>query len=82
MRELLSLSGCNWTRAQNLLILKLIINHLTKLTKGLNFVLSTYLCTVYLTVCSCHVTYAFQSESTLYSRLNVSDLLARSRYKI
>ena len=24
-----------------------------------------------LTVCSCHVTYAFQSESTLYSCLNV-----------
>ena len=24
-----------------------------------------------LTVCSCHVTYAFQSESTLYSFLNV-----------
>ena len=32
-----------------------------------------------LTVCSYHVTYAFQSESTLYSCLNVQELLARSR---
>ena len=28
-----------------------------------------------LTVCSCHVTYAFQSESSLYSCLNVKELL-------
>ena len=35
-----------------------------------------------LTVCSCHVTYAFQSESTLYSCLNVKELLARSRREI
>ena len=34
------------------------------------------------TVCSCHVTYAFQSESTLYSCLNVKALLARSRRDI
>ena len=33
----------------------------------------------HLTVCSYHVTYAFQSESTLYSCLNVKELLARSR---
>ena len=30
----------------------------------------------HLTVCSYHVTYAFQSESTLYSCLNVKELLA------
>ena len=35
-----------------------------------------------LTVCSCHVTYAFQSESTLYSCLNVKELLVRSRREI
>ena len=35
-----------------------------------------------LTVCSYHVTYAFQSESTLYSCLNVKVLLARSRREI
>ena len=35
-----------------------------------------------LTVCSCHVTYAFPSESTLYSYLNVKELIARSRREI
>ena len=33
-------------------------------------------------VCSYHVTYAFQSESTLYSCLNVKELLAQNRCKI
>ena len=37
---------------------------------------------IILTVCSCHVTYAFQSECTLYSCLNVKELLARSRREI
>ena len=32
-----------------------------------------------LTVCSCHVTYTFQSESTLHICLNVKELLARNR---
>ena len=35
-----------------------------------------------LIVCSYHVTYALQSESTLYSCLNVKELLARSRREI
>ena len=35
-----------------------------------------------MTVCSCHVTYTFQSESTLYSCLNVKELLARSSCQI
>ena len=35
-----------------------------------------------LTVSSYHVTYAFQSESTLYSCLNVKELFARSRPEI
>ena len=35
-----------------------------------------------LTVCYYHVTYAFQSESTLYSCLNVKELLARNRRDI
>ena len=37
---------------------------------------------VLLTVCSYHVTYAFQTESTLHSCLNVKELLARSRREI
>ena len=36
----------------------------------------------WLTVCSYHATYAFQSESTLYSCLNVKELLARNRLDI
>ena len=35
-----------------------------------------------LSVCSYHVTCAFQSESTLYSCLNIKELLARSRREI
>ena len=34
------------------------------------------------TVCFCHVTYVFESESTLYSCLNVKEVLARSRREI
>ena len=34
------------------------------------------------TVCSCHVTHAFQSESTLYSCLNVKELLSRNKCDI
>ena len=37
---------------------------------------------IFVTVCSCHVMYGFQSESTLYSCLNVKELLAQSRHKI
>ena len=37
------------------------------------------ICTVHLTVCSYHATYASQNESTLYSCLNVKELLARNR---
>ena len=35
-----------------------------------------------LTVCSCHVTYAFQSDSTFYSCLSFKELLAQSRREI
>ena len=36
----------------------------------------------FMNVCSCHVTYAFQSESALYSCLNVKELFTRSRREI
>ena len=39
-------------------------------------------CTVHLTVYSCHATYLFHSESTLYICLNVQEFLARSRCEI
>ena len=45
-------------------------------------VLWVLICLVHLTVCSCQVTYTFQSKSTLYSCLNAKELLARSRHKI
>ena len=38
--------------------------------------------TEHLTVCSYHVTFEFQSESTLCSDLNVKELLTRSRREI
>ena len=34
------------------------------------------------TVCSCHVTYVFQSECTLYSCLNIIEILSQSMRKI
>ena len=37
---------------------------------------------MYFRLCSCHVTYGFQSESALYNCLNVKELLARRRHKI
>ena len=40
------------------------------------------MCTVHLTLCSYHVTYAFQSESTIYSCLNVKELLAQNTREI
>ena len=42
-------------------------------------VLWVLLCYVHLTVCSYHVTYAFYSESTLCSYLNVKELLAQNQ---
>ena len=40
------------------------------------------ICTVNLTVCSYYVMYTFESESILYSCLNVKELLAQSRREI
>ena len=37
---------------------------------------------ILVTVCSYHVMHAFESESTLYSCLNVKELLARNRREI
>ena len=71
--EIWSLSGWNWTWTCNHLVQKQILNHLVKLFNNYG---------VHLTVCSYHVTYAFQNESTLYSCLNVKELLARSRHEI
>ena len=79
-REIWSLSDCNWTRTRNHLVHKRTLNHLAKLANDWA-VLWVLICTVHLTVCSYHVTYAFQSESTLYSCLNVKDLLALQAFR-
>ena len=71
------------TRTHNHLVRKRRLNPLAKLAKWLSWaVLCVLICTVDLTVWSCHVTYAFQSESTLSSCLNVKELFAQSRRKI
>ena len=74
-----SLSDCNWTRTHNHLVHKWTLNHLAKLAKWSSRVL---ICTVHLTVCSYHVMYVFQSESTFYRCLNVKELFAWSRGEI
>ena len=81
------LSDCNWTRTHNHLVHKQTFqkrtpNHLAKLALNYWAVLWILFCTAHLTVCSCHVTYAFQSESTLNSCLNVKEHLARHRREI
>ena len=80
-REIWRWTDCNWTRTQNHLVLKRTLNHLANWPND-RAVFWVLICTVHLTVCSCHVTYAFESESTLYSCLNVKELLARSRREI
>ena len=53
------------------------LNALIRLKKFMNFEEKKILINSYfMTVCYYHVTYAFQSESTLYSCLNVKELLA------
>ena len=55
-REVWRLSGCNWTRTQNHLVLKGTLNHLAKLVKWLSCVLSTYLYGAFdCMFLSCHV---------------------------
>ena len=76
---------CNWTQSHDHLVHKRTLSHLAKLayfkydTISLNdwAALWVLFCAVHLTVCSYHVTYMFQSEYTLYSCLNVKELLVR-----
>ena len=76
------LSDYNLTRTQNHLFHKWTLNHLAKLALNDWAVSWVLICTVHLTVCSCRVVYVFQSESMLYSCLNVKELLARRRREI
>ena len=74
----LHICGSSSIRTHNHLVRKLILNHLAKLAKWLSCI-GTVICTVHLTVWYYHVTYPFQSESTLYSCLNGKELLVRDR---
>ena len=67
----------NGIRTDNHLVRKGTLNHLAKLANNWA-VLWVLLCAVHLTVCSYHVTYVFQSESTVYICLNIKELLARN----
>ena len=57
----------NWTWTQNHLVHENNTQPFSQTGQNDWAVFWVLICTVHLTVCSCHVTYAFQSESTLYS---------------
>ena len=73
----------------NSIVTELIIGG-RKLNISLVFITQSYfkvpkdvrLVSTQLPVCSCHVTYAFRSESTLYNCLNVKEFFAQSRREI
>ena len=79
--QIWSLSDFNWTRTQNHLAYKRTLNHMAKLTEWLSL-FWVHICRVNLTVCFCHVRYAFPSESTVSSCLNVKELVAARRRQI
>ena len=76
-------SKLNWKSHVNVIATKLNRAN-AMLYKVRGFVNPNILKSIYygLTVCYCHATYPFQSEFTLYSCLNVKDLLAQSSCKI
>ena len=62
------LVDCNWTRTHKHLVCKWTLNHLVKVTKWFSWIVSSFLYGAFVR-CICmflSVTYAFQSESTLY----------------
>ena len=79
-REIWSLSHCNETRTYNHLVHKRTLNHLAKWSNDW-VVLWVISCTVHLNACCYHVTYSFQSESTLCKSTLYVQLSARLRTK-
>ena len=78
--QIRNLSDYNRIRIHNHLVRKWTLNHSVKLIKWST--LWVCICMVHLTVCSYHVTYAFQSESKLNSCVHVKELLAQNRRNI
>ena len=74
-----SVRDCKETQTRNQLVRKQTLNHLAKLARWLSWV---FICTVHLTVCSYHVKYKFQSESTLCNSPDVKELLAWNSHNI
>ena len=89
VKELLARNRCHiWSLSNNSeiwthnhLICKRTLNCLAKLAKWLSCDMSTYLYGASDYVCCYHVTYEFQSESTLVVCLNVKELWAWSRHR-
>ena len=67
-----------WTQTHNHLVCKGTLNHFPN-SQMIELCCEYLSVTVHLTVSFYHVTYIFQSESTLYSCLNVKELLAVNR---
>ena len=78
--QIRNLSDCNRIRIHNHLVRKWTLNHSVKLIKWST--LWVCICMVHSTVCSYHVTYAFQRESKLNSCVYFKELLAQNRRNI
>ena len=65
----------------NLIKAEQLLSIVNQINNNIRFIMEKSQTRLPLTVCSCHVTYAFQSKSTFYSCLNVKELVARSRRK-
>ena len=79
-RQIWSLNECNLTWTYDHLVCKQTLNRLAKLAKLLSCVVSTYPYVAF--DCYNHVSYMLQGGSTLYSFLNVKELVAQSRFEI
>ena len=82
MKHVHGFSDYNGTRTYNHLVGKWTLNQLAQLALNDWAVLWVRICTAHLTVCSYHVTHAFQSQSILYICLNVKELLTQNRRDI
>ena len=76
------MTDCNCHQTNNHLLHKRTLNDLAKLAKWLSCFLSTYQYVTFVCMClSCHV-HHLESISTIYSDLNVNEILARSSCEI
>ena len=79
--DIWTLSYCKGTRICNHRVWKERLNHLVNHDKWVSWVVSTYLHGAF-DLCYHHVTYAFQSASTLYICLIIKELYAQNRHDI